>query len=120
LGDGGDEPTEELSVMDVPRDRGEVEETSESLSELRDEAEEIDDTLRSFWAASMVGALMVSTFVVDRRTGEDIFERSNDRSDAFVRRFGIGAVSSTELFKLLRLERDVKDRDIAMVICYCV
>jgi len=104
--------------MEVPRERVDVDDTSESLSELRDEAEDIDETLRSFWAISTAGALMVSTLVVERRTGEEIFERSKDRSDAFVRRFDIAVVSSIELF--VRLEREVKDRDIAMVMYCCV
>ena len=77
LGDDGDEPTDELSVTDVPRDRGD-EDVSESLSELRDEAEETEETFRIFCAVATSSALMVWTFVVERKTGDEILKLETD------------------------------------------
>jgi hypothetical protein len=115
LGEDGDEPTDELSVTEVPRERGDIDEPSESLSEFRDEDDEIDETLRSFWATSTAGAVRVSTLVEESKTGAPILERSKGRIDEdFERRCGMAPVLSTEL--LLRLEREVKDRTIVMVI----
>jgi hypothetical protein len=76
-GDDGDEPTDELSVTDVPRDRGD-DDVSESLSELRDEDDETEETFRIFWAVATSFALMVWTFVVERRTGAEILKLDTD------------------------------------------
>jgi hypothetical protein len=76
-GDDGDEPTDELSVTEVPRDRGE-EDVSESLSEWPDDADDTEDTFRIFWAVATSSALMVWTFVVDKRTGAEILKLDTD------------------------------------------
>jgi len=112
-GEDGEDPTDELSVTDVPLDRGDVDDESESLSDDLDDADDIDETLRSFCATSIDCALTASMLVDDRKTGVDILDRSNVRKDDLVRTVGILAVS------LLLLERPVKDLDNDMVRCNC-
>jgi hypothetical protein len=59
FGDDGDEPTEELSVIDAPLDREGIEEASESLSDIPDECDETDDTFLSLCAMATSGELRV-------------------------------------------------------------
>lgn len=73
LGDGGDDPTDELSVIEAPLDRDGIDDKSESLSEFREEFDEIEDTFLNFWAVATSSALNVCTFVVERRTGAEIW-----------------------------------------------
>lgn len=77
LGDDGDEPMDELSVMEAPLDRDGVEDVSESLSEIPDECDDIEDTFLSLCAVATSGALRVWTLVVERRTGEEIWNLSD-------------------------------------------
>lgn len=48
LGDGGDEPIEELSVTDAPLDLEGIDEVSDSLSVFLDEFEDTEDTFLNF------------------------------------------------------------------------
>jgi len=59
LGDEGDDPTDELSVIEAPLDLEGIDEASESLSEFLEECDEIDDTFRNFWAMATSSALNV-------------------------------------------------------------
>jgi hypothetical protein len=70
--DVGDEPTDEASVTEAPLERRPVDDVSESLSEARDEADDIDETLRILWAVATSTALIVCTLVVERKTGAEI------------------------------------------------
>ena len=110
-------PSEEALVTDSPLDRGEVDETSESLSELREDDDETEETFLSLCAVARSWALYVWTFVVERRTGEDILEimglsKAGWALDGLlVRRDGI-ACSSADSGRFLRV---VKARTIDMV-----
>jgi hypothetical protein len=57
MGDEGDEPMDELSVTEVPLERGDVEDASEWWSEFRDESDDTEETFRNILAASTSGAL---------------------------------------------------------------
>jgi hypothetical protein len=59
LGDDGEDPTEELSVIEAPLDRDGIEEPSESLSEVLEECDETDETFLSLCAVATSGALSV-------------------------------------------------------------
>jgi hypothetical protein len=46
-------------VTEAPRERADVDDTSESLSELRDEADDIEETFLNLCAVATSGALYV-------------------------------------------------------------
>jgi len=47
-GDDGDDPTDELSVIEAPLDLEGIDEVSESFSEVWEECDEIEDTFLNF------------------------------------------------------------------------
>jgi len=110
LDDEGDEVTEELSVTDVPRERGDVD-VSELVSDICEEDDATEETLRSLCAVATSGALIVCTFVVESRTGAEILKLPYDLAGltSLVGAIGVDGDSTPLLY---RGERVVHDLDI--------
>jgi hypothetical protein len=102
LGDEGDEPIDELSVTEVPLDRGD-DEVSESLSEFRDDADDTDDTFLIFCAVARSDALSVWTLVVERSTGDEILKLEID----FAGLMSLVGMLPRSSYAVLRWTRDV-------------